>query len=151
MKLLLILAATLGCLTMTATTSQAQALVAMPGGESKQATSDPAQQLYFDDYGTMRAYSLIPWYAPSLAVKPGSHVYTSAGEDPLWPVTQHGPKIGKPPWNHDGHIAFLTLVPSVPNPSAVSPDFTYAYKPTDCTQYHKNVKSGKWKEFKNGE
>jgi hypothetical protein len=50
-------------------------------------------------------------------------------------------------WNHDGQ-AFAGYVRSQ---SYDSSDDASADAQPDLAQYHKNVKSGKWHEFKNGE
>lgn len=50
-------------------------------------------------------------------------------------------------WNHDGQ-AYAGYVHAE---SLDSHDEGYVYTTPDCTEYRKNIKSGKWKEFKNGE
>jgi hypothetical protein len=142
--LLLFLTSTAG-LVLIAFTSQAQAL--FPVHIAPQVLPYYSEQTYFSDWGTLKVVTLIPWWDPSLE-KIASHVYTFEGEEGVWAPFQYGPAGRKIlPWNHDGK-AFENFVRPVNLDEHL---IDYGEREKNAEQYRTNLRSGKWKEFKNGD
>lgn len=53
-------------------------------------------------------------------------------------------------FNHDGR-AFVGYVRSTPSEAYDDNVVDYAQTSRDVAEYRKNIKSGKWREFRNGE
>jgi hypothetical protein len=146
MKRLFILAATFGGLTMAAITSQAQT-AATAGSVASDSTLSFGS---YDQNGNFTRKDITVHHDAVEPVAATSGVYTHAGEDPKWAKYQTDPKAQAPAtadnsYNHDG-TAFRGLPQHVNNYEVPTVDDSKV-----ADESKRNIRSGKWKRFVNGE
>jgi hypothetical protein len=146
--LTLILAATVG-LAITAITSQAQ----MADGQTTSSHSDGAGNTTSTTISGK--VDVTPPHVAVVITHDGMMAYAAPPKEPVYLtnvqlnpdyITYNTPVSKTPSYNHDGR-AFANYIRSSPN----SYDDPQAYAGPDRGEYAKNVKSGKWRAFKNGE